>query len=165
MSSRTAWPPSILLSPGILLGVKMLIQLLGKVGQLRAGFPTWIWNHLKHPIGKALRIACPVVADITIKKTPGKSCCYPVFLSWFLLDPEQLRQRCWGKSYVPCSAYATATLTQHFKCLYFGSRRLELQAGETMQILMKIYLKPGLSSKHWWAKGFYLRHFFPCEEP
>lgn len=77
-------------------------------------------------------------------------------------------QRSWGqvleRSHVPFSASSRETPTQHLKCLHLGFRRLEMQAGEIIQILVRIRLKTGLSSKQWWAKAFYLRRFLPCKE-
>lgn len=105
--------------------------------------------------GQCLQVCLPVVAGSTIEKKPGTELLV-------CSGPSAAEGRCWERSQLPLRAPETPT--QHLRCLCLGFRRLEMQAEEIIQILVRICLKTGLSSKQWWAKAFYLRRFLPCKE-
>lgn len=144
---------------------KMLIQLLGKAGQLRAGSPTWAWRHLKHPAGRdnALRFAYPVGADSTAKKKPGTELLLRFVLPQLVssgLSTAETRSR----SLVPFSACSRVTVTQHFKCLYFGFRRLEMQAGEDNKNPCEDLFENRTKLKAAMSQSILSEHFLPCKE-
>lgn len=112
--------------------------------------------------GQCLKVCLPCGSR---QHCQGTELLLPLFVPQLISSgPSTAETKCWDKSHVPFSACSRETMTQHFKCLYFGFRRLEMQAGEIIQILVRICLKTGLSSKRLRAKASYLRCFLPCKE-